>query len=242
MFLAPEGSYPSPDMVVDRYEPATTDLFKELLKPGMVMADVGAHVGYFSLLAAEIVGPSGKVFAFEPEPGNHGLLRKNIEVNSLPNIQAVEKAVSDRSGTTEFFLSELDSGSHSLFGKAARGIREKVQVMVTTLDDFFESEGWPNTDLIKIDVEGAELGVLHGMERLIERMPNLNLVIEYCPFLIEATGANPSDLLNRLESKSFQVQFIDDKKGVLPLDAAQLESITARLLKQKTYINILCTR
>jgi len=241
MFLAPEGSYPSPDMVVDRYEKATTDLFRQLLKPGMVVVDVGANVGYFSLLAAELVGDSGKVYAFEPEPGNNGVLRKNIDINSISNIQVEEKAVSDSSGTAEFFLSELDSGSHSLYGEAARGVREHFQVTTTTIDEFHESEGWPNVDLIKIDVEGGELGVLKGMESLMEKTPDVKLIIEYCPFLIEATGAEPSDLLDRLYSKSYQIQFIDDKKGVLPLDSEESDAITARLLKQKTYINILCS-
>ena len=167
MFLAPKGSYPSPDMIVDRYEKGTTDLFRELLKPGMVVVDVGANVGYFSLLAAELVGSSGKVYAFEPEPGNHGVLQKNIEINSLSNIQVEEMAVSDNSGVADFFLSELDSGSHSLFGDAARGIRESVQVTTTTLDAFLEAEGWPNIDLVKIDVEGAEDLVFDGARNLL---------------------------------------------------------------------------
>ena len=241
MYLAPKGSYPSPDMIVDRYEKGTTELFRQLLKPGMIVVDVGANVGYFSLLSAELVGSSGKVYAFEPEPGNNGVLQKNIEINSLSNIQVEEMAVSDNSGVADLYLSELDSGSHSLFGDAARGIRKAVQVTTTTLDAFLESEGWPNVDLVKIDVEGAELGVLNGMERLMERSPDLKLIIEYCPFLIEATKAEPVGLLERLYSMSFQIQFIDDKKGVLPLDEADSGRITDRLLKQKTYINIFCS-
>jgi len=242
MFLAPEGSYASPDMVVDRYERATTDLFKNLLEPGMVFVDVGANIGYFSLLAAKLVGQEGKVYAFEPEPGNHGLLRKNIEINSYSNIQAIQKAISDKTESTLLFLSALDTGSHSLYSEAARGVQESVEITTTTIDEFLESEGWPSINLMKIDVEGAELGVLAGMESLVERSPNMKLVVEYCPFLIQSTGANPSDLLTKLSSMKFLIQIIDDSKGVMPLETSDLMSITDKLLKQETYINILCSR
>lgn len=240
MFLAPKGSYASPDMVVDRYERATTELFKKLLQPGMIFVDVGANIGYFSLLAAKLVGPEGKVYAFEPEPGNHDLLRKNIELNSYSNIQAIQKAVSDKSESTLLFLSALDTGSHSLYSEAARGLQESVEITTTTIDEFLESEGWPSIDLMKIDVEGAELVVLAGMENLVKRSPNIKLVIEYCPFLIQSTGANPSDLLTKLSSMELQIQIIDDRKGPIPFDSSNLMSITDRLLKQETYINILC--
>lgn len=241
MFLAPKGSYASPDMVVDRYERATTDLFKQLLLPGMVFVDVGANIGYFSLLAAKLVGTGGKIYAFEPESGNHGLLRKNIELNSYSNVQAIQKAVSNKSESTLLFLSTLDSGSHSLYREAARGVQESVQVTTTTIDEFLESEGWPSIDLMKIDVEGAELGVLGGMENLVERSPNMKLVVEYCPFLIQSTGANPSDLLTKLSSMKFRIKLIDDKRGVVPLNTSDLTSITDKLLNQETYINILCS-
>jgi len=243
MFLAPKGRYPSPDMVVDRYEPATTKLFEQSLRPGMVFVDIGANVGYFSLIAANLVGSAGKVYAFEPAPENHAVLRRNIELNGYSNIQPVEKAVSHKSETTLLYLSALDSGSHSLSQEAARGIEgDFVQVSTTTLDSFFEGEAWPNVDLVKIDVEGGELGVLEGMDRFFERITSLKMIIEYCPFLIQSTGADPLALLNKLASMNFQVQFMDDKKGILPLESVDPHALTARLLKQQTYINIVCSR
>ena len=113
-------------MVVDKYERATTDLLKDLLHPGMIFVDVGANIGYFSLLAANLVGTEGTVYAFEPEPGNHELLRKNIELNSYSNIVMIQKAVSNKSGSAPLFLSALDSGSHSLYSEAARGVKERI--------------------------------------------------------------------------------------------------------------------
>jgi len=242
MILAPEGRYPSPDLVVDRYEQATTKLFWQLVKPNMVVVDIGANIGYFTLLAAELVGSSGTVYAFEPEPENYALLKRNIELNSYANIQPIETAVSNESGFIQLYLSAMDNGSHSIYDTAARGVAATQTVATTTLDAFLEKEGWPKIDLVKIDVEGAETTVLAGMEQLCERSPDLNLIVEYCPALIEATGTKPSDLLDQLASMNFNVRFVDEKNGVLPPEASDPDSITKRLFKQENYINLLCSR
>ena len=91
-------------------------------------------------------------------------------------------------------------------------------------------------------MEGAEFEVLEGMETLADRSSALKLIVEYCPFLIQSAGAKPSDLFEKLASMGFQIQIIDDTKGVIPFDASDLISITDKLLKQETYINILCSR
>ena len=242
MFLAPVGRYPSPDMVVDKYESTTTQLFRQLLKPGMTVIDVGANVGYFSLLAADLVGSGGTVYAFEPEPENHTLLSTNIEINSYTNIQAKQEAVSNTCGSTPFFLSELDNGSHSIYEAGARGVAARLSVNTTTLDAFVEGEGWPNIDLLKIDVEGAELTVLDGMEQLNQRNPGLTLIIEYCPSLLQAAGVPPLDLLDKLTSMNFKICFADEKKGQVLPEETNPESVTARLLRQETYMNLVCSR
>ena len=99
MYLASSGSYPPLDMAMGRYEPETTRLFKETVKPGMVVVDIGAHVGYYTLLAAKQVGPDGKVYAFEPEPGNHALLLKNIGMNGYDNVVATPTTVAPLVGS-----------------------------------------------------------------------------------------------------------------------------------------------
>ena len=241
MLLAPQGRYPSPDMAADRYEPATTHLFREFLTPGMVVVDIGANVGYFSLLAADLVGPAGTVYAVEPEPQNNAILRKNVHLNSYSNVRVIEKAVSNRTGPVQLFLSALDNGSHSISDAAARGVAGDVQVAATTLDDLLEDEGWPKVDLVKIDVEGAEMLVLEGMTLLPRNSPQVKLVIEYCPFLLQASGVNPIDLLDKITGMDFHIEFIDENKGVLSSKNADPAAMTAKLLKQETYMNILCT-
>jgi FkbM family methyltransferase len=242
MVLAPPGRYPSPDLVADRYESGTTRLFKELLKPGMVVIDIGAHVGFFTLLAARQVGPTGKVYAFEPEPANHLLLLRNIELNGYTNILAQRKAVSSNSGPTDLFLSALDSGSHSIHPACARGVTGTARVEATTLDAFLDAEGWPQVDLVKIDVEGAEGAVLEGMSRLLDRRRDLKLVVEFCPLLLQLLGVLPSALLDKLASLGFTVHVIDDRRGVLPAEATNMSSLTDDLLKQERYVNLFCSR
>lgn len=241
MLLAPQGRYPSPDMVADRYELATTQLFREILDPGMVVVDIGANVGYFSLLAADLVGPAGTVYAIEPEPRNNAILRKNVDLNSYSNVRVIEKAVSNRTGSVKLFLSALDNGSHSISDAAARGVAGDVEVGATTLDDLLEEEGWPKVDLVKIDVEGAEMLVLEGMSLLPRNSPSVKLVIEYCPFLLQASGVVPIDLLDKITGMDFDIEFIDESKGVLSSKDADHAELTGRLLKQETYMNLLCS-
>ena len=229
-------------MVADRYEQATTQLFRRLITQGMTVVDVGANVGYFSLLAADLVGPSGTVYAFEPEPKNHGLLITNIEINSYTNIRTTQSAVSNTCGHTQLYLSQLDNGSHSIYKEAARGVAEELPVNMTTLDAFLESEGWPTVDLLKIDVEGAELSVLEGMEKLNQKSDGLHLILEYCPSLLHSAGVPPLQVIEKLASMNFQIRFIDEKKGALLPEEADPVALTAQLMKQETYMNLVCTR
>ena len=242
LFLAPRNGYPSPDMVGDRYEVSTTNLFKELLQPGMVFVDVGAHVGFFTLLAAREVGTTGKVYSFEPEPQNHSLLLKNLDFNGYSNVVAMQQAVSNKSGTTELFLSALDTGSHSIYSEAARGVTGSVVVDTTTLDSFLEEAGWPQIDLIKIDVEGAEISVLDGMSRFLESQHSVNLIMEYCPSLIASAGSDPAKMLDRLMDLGFEINVIEDDKGLVPLGAANPAALTEELLQNERYRNLYCCR
>ena len=98
MYLAADGRLPPIDMSLDAFEVETTKLFETLIKPGKVVIDLGAHVGYYTLLAARAVGPTGKVFAFEPDESNHFLLIKDIEINGYSNVVAVKQAVSNYVG------------------------------------------------------------------------------------------------------------------------------------------------
>ena len=240
MALAADGAYPPADMAMGRYEPETTRLFESVIKPGMAVMDVGAHVGYFTLLAARYVGPSGKVFAFEPEPDNYAFLKSNIERNEYKNITANQKAASDSVGTVDLYQSNLDTGSHSIYGNSGRHAKGTVSVDSTTIDEFLETQNWPQIDLIKIDVEGGEMAVLEGMQRMLSRPNRPTMIVEFCPFLIESSGFEPADLLAKLGELGYRLTIINEDQGLLPFEDLGIPQFVSVLFRQRTYVNLLC--
>jgi FkbM family methyltransferase len=145
------------------------------LRHGDVFYDIGANVGFFSLLAARMVGTSGAVCSFEPVTENASMVRKNATLNDFGNIRVVEVAVGSEPGVAEFLLTEWDGGG-TLALSAVR-TTERVSsrmVPVATLDDLIFDRRLPRPTFVKIDVEGVELDVLKGMSRTLkESMPIL---------------------------------------------------------------------
>jgi FkbM family methyltransferase len=154
-------------------EPEVQRALQDLVEPGQVVYDVGANIGFFTLLLASLVGPDGNVFAFEPMPDNAVALRHNIALNSLDNVTVVEKAVSSGSGTAQLLLSP-HSAFHSLDleGASKRDVpgpkSGEISVETITLDEFVAADPARAPDLIKLDVEGAEVIALEGMRRVLE--------------------------------------------------------------------------
>jgi FkbM family methyltransferase len=241
MILAAPSRFPPVALVLDTYEPATTKLLQSIMKPGMTFVDVGAHVGYYSLLAARQVGPQGKVYAFEPEPVNYSLLIKNVELNGYSNVSAKPKAVSGSVGSTALHISALDSGRNSVY---RHGLPEQgsVQVDTTTLDAFFEAKSWPKIDLIKMDVEGAEQDVLNGMIQLLKKTENLKIIMEFNPALLHTAGVDPLQFLAEPAKSGFKIYTIDETSGLVPIEEAGILAMVDRMSLTQSSINLLCTK
>lgn len=143
------------------YEGEQTRLFEQLLRPGGTVLDVGAHVGYYTLLASVLVGGSGRVHAFEPNPRNADFLRRHVRINRLRNVTVQQAAVSDRAATARF-----DFGSGSGTGHLADA--GALEVLTLRLDDYCAEHGLAPT-AVKIDVEGAEMSVLAGAAGTLAR-------------------------------------------------------------------------
>jgi FkbM family methyltransferase len=140
------------------YEPEQTQAFQEIIQPGQVVYDIGAHYGYYTLLASVLVGPGGKVFALEPSPANVARLQIHCRVNRCNNVTVSEIALSDREGKASFD-NRAGSGTGHLSPEGT------VEVQTTTLDAL--STRLPTPHVLKIDCEGAELQVLTGGEKTI---------------------------------------------------------------------------
>lgn len=149
------------------WEPRVTEVVNDIVKKGMTVIDVGAHIGYYSLYFAKCVGPTGRVFSFEPVPKNFALLRKNILLNQVSWIQTFPDAVYSCTKDISFTVPEesANSGEGSLAHD--RGGRQ-ILVHAVSLDSFCSSADI-RPDLIKLDVEGAELEVVLGARSTIEQ-------------------------------------------------------------------------
>lgn len=162
-------------------EPEVQEALAELIEPGQTIYDVGANIGFFTILCARLVGPQGKVYAFEPIPENVVTLRHNIALNKLTNVIVVEQALSASTGTAEMFVSPW-SAFHSLNVDGASKRENhgpdggQITVATVTLDEFVQGDGISAPDLIKLDVEGAELLVAEGMRETLRTVQPLLLV------------------------------------------------------------------
>jgi FkbM family methyltransferase len=150
--------------------------FLDLLSTGDVVYDVGANIGWYSLLAARAVGPSGRVFAFEPSLNNAFYAQSNARTNGLGNISVVPAALTDEDGWLSFLLSgslegrlEKDDTDAQARRRARRGqpSLQREFVAATTLDRWLAQTGETPPTVVKVDVEGAEVGVLRGMRSTI---------------------------------------------------------------------------
>jgi len=196
------------------HEASTTILFKEVVKEGATVVDLGANIGYFTLLAAKLVGKRGTVYSFEPEPRNYNYLLRNLELNGYGNVIANNKAASDKNGKIKLYICPYDSGHHTI--KQDEGIKSYnpdftiddagfIEVEMVALDDYFKETKRP-IDVIKMDVEGAEMLALSGMDRLIKESGNLTMFVEFFPLLLRKMGSSPEEFIRRLlEDYNFSI-------------------------------------
>ncbi|MDP3947248.1 MAG: FkbM family methyltransferase [bacterium] len=197
------------------HERETTTLFARIVKPGDTVVDLGANIGYFTLLFSRLVGPAGKVFAFEPEPKNFAYLRRNIEINNYKNITALEKAASDKNGTTKLFVCSYDTGHHTInqyegvdaYRRGKPSEKKSIDIEMVRLDDFLRGKT-PRVDVVKMDVEGAEPLAIAGMDGILKTNPNIKIVMEFFPLLIQAMGRSPKEFFEQLRGYEFKIFLI----------------------------------
>jgi len=217
---------------------AETIIFKKILKPGMVFVDIGANIGYFSLLAARSVTNSGKVYAFEPDAEHFSLLQKNIKKNNYSNIIPVNQAASDMIGTAAFYLQKDNLCAHSLLPDPNSTM---VEVKTTTLDEYFKQDN--RVDVVKIDVEGAEPKVLAGMKQLVTGNLKMAILTEFFPKALKDSGASPAQFLQDLVDLGFILYRIDEdeQKNLSLIDVNTRLAISHNEGIPKL-INILCLK
>lgn len=189
------------------YEPTTVKYFQQAVKPGAIVLDIGAHIGYYTLMAAKRVGKKGKVYAFEPSKDNLILLNKNIRINKFNNVILVNKAVANSNKKSKFFINSMSTGMHSLVDIGYKG-KKNIMVDVVSLDNFFGNNP-PPVSVIKMDIEGGEYSALEGMKKIL-KSKNLSLFIEFSPFSIRKANKSPYTFLNLLKKYKFELFSINE--------------------------------
>jgi FkbM family methyltransferase len=198
------------------HEPITTTRFRQAIKPGSTVVDVGANVGYFTLVASRLTGASGTVIAFEPDPFNFELLCRNVKINGASNVVTVQSAVSDRPGASTMLLGNSSDHS-SLFPHPVSAPRSTISVDCVSLDSYFNGRV---ADVIKMDVEGAEPLAIAGARETIAAARHLDLFIELNPACLRLADTSPEQLLSLLNECGETLWLLDEQaRRVTPIDA-----------------------
>jgi FkbM family methyltransferase len=191
-----------------REEAQMTALFKQAVAPGDTVLDIGGYLGYFTLLAARAAGPSGRVVVVEANPQSQVLLERNIERNGFTDRVALHRtAVAEKPGTATFYWDASDGSTSGLARPDNLG--GTYEVPVATIDSLLEGE--PALDVVKIDIEGGEVGALAGMHNtLANAKPGLKLFIELNPDALANAGTSGHALLAQLRGAGFDIDVIDE--------------------------------
>jgi FkbM family methyltransferase len=208
--------------VTGEYEPGTSRVIGDLLRPGDTVIDVGANIGYFTLLASRRIGASGTVFAFEPLPRTRDGLERNLQLNGVSNVLVRAEAASNVAGEATFYEGPpTHRGTSSL--RPLENASRRIRIRTDRLDDVLPEDCRIN--LVKIDVEGAEYQVLEGMDARIRR-DRPDLVVEVTDEYLRVTGASAEQLCRWLFERGYRM-FVIDNEGLVPV-----EGYTAALPRQ----------
>ena len=212
-------------------------LLDRFVRPGSTVVDVGANIGYNTIHAARLTGRRGRVVAVEPTRDNLDVLRGNVAAARLANVRVEPVAAGRTAGIRELFVRGDKSAVNSLFPRSCYAfVTDVVRVPVVPLDDLVPGRA----DLVKIDVEGAELDVLEGMPRLLETAAPV-LIVEWHPMLQRLAGYAPDALPRWLLRRGWRVQAASHA-AVRPLTEADVAKATARWLELERPVELVASR
>lgn len=220
------------------FEPLSQQAFLDAVQPGMTVLDVGANVGYYTLLAASRVGEGGRVHAVEPFEGNVAVLTHNLERAAVRNVTVHRWAAGEQQRQRTFHVTD-SSIDHGFYPHPVAETVRTVQVTEMPVDDFISAP----VQVAKVDVEGAEIEVLNGMRRLLEMSRPLTLFVEWSPRCMGNAGREPEELPAKLAELGFEeVTVLDDLAG-RRRELAEVESaMRAHELPRDWYANLLAVR
>ena len=195
------------------YESLSTLMFHRSVKENDVILDIGANEGYYTIRGSKLVGEKGKVFAFEPDLKNYCKLKDNIETNGSKNVKIFSEACYNKNTYKKFYLNNVNTGDHKLYNDGING--NWITVKCVKLDNYFTKQ---KINFIKIDTQGAEVRVLKGLEKTINRNKYIKMLVEYYPRAIRKMKDKSIDLLKLLTKYEFHIWYVNrSKKKLIPI-------------------------
>ncbi len=185
------------------YELDVQRLMAAILKPGDSFIDIGANIGMITLLAARLVGPSGRVLSVEPNPDPRALLRRHIEMNGIENVEIVDVALSDAVEDKTLSVVGDHDGVATLADMAGGAGVTRAHRLRTVVGDDAIPDGLPGSVLIKIDVEGYETKVLRGLSHILERYRPM-VITEFEPRHLVRAGSSPEELISLMTGRGYK--------------------------------------
>jgi FkbM family methyltransferase len=208
--------------ILGHYEKHIQRYLKKVIKPGMTCIDVGANVGFFTILMAKLAGPSGKIISFEPNGKAIRLLEANLQINGLKNVTIEEIALFNRCGFLDFNVGLHQSDAYSSIGEikhagAKNSLFISRSVQCSTLDSYFHTNHIERFYVMKIDIEGAELFVLKGMENTLQKNKDAILIIELDDTTTSGLGYCAKDIEQWLIERGWHLCLVKKSGKVSPI-------------------------
>lgn len=222
----------APHLLLDgHWELWITEAIRSMICDGMHVVEVGANVGYYTVLMAHSIGESGRLVAFEANPEIFGCLHQNVEINGyVSRVALVNQAVTEKTGKTTFSKLRRHLGSSSIIDFSSEFLRyyqdevDRIEVSTISLDDYFSGAD-QRIDLVKIDAEGSEPYILDGMQAILTRNPAIKLVVEFSPWLIRGAQREPSAFLTSLQQHGFRLHRISTDSSLVSTSVDDLMTV-----------------
>ena len=212
------------------WEPYVTKIFIPYAEKSQLVLDLGANLGYYTLIAAGVLGRKGKVVAFEPTNFNFNLIKKNVEANHLNNVVLEKKAVGDKNGKKFIYLNPENYGDNRMY--VSGDVMKKETIWMTTLDQYF-SDLKTSIDLIKMDIQGYELRALQGAKVLLGKKKIKVIISELWPRGMKMVGDKWEDYIKYLKLSGFKIYQVDEEHERLITFSEKI--ITNQFKKDKMY-------
>lgn len=211
------------------FEARVLETLRGFIRPGDRVLDVGGNIGWFTVIASHLVGPTGLVVAVEPDPANAAVLRDNLARNRCANASVVEAAAGAEDGTASLYRSETNPGDHQMARIADRP--DAVDVAVRRLDAVVAG----HIDVLKMDTQGSEVLALRGMSALLAANPAMRMILEFWPHGLDRVGGTTAELMALLAGTPRRFWLIDNDDSIAAVTPEELIALAAGRYAPATY-------